>query len=278
MDDLRVVFARWPWWVPFPVAGVLGFLSYLLVGSFLRALMGSAAAAAGSQSLESLHSLAELVAWVVALLVLLAGLVGNLDKLSRRSLLRRQASIESIGSLSWQAFEQLVGEAYRRIGFTVTETGGGGADGRIDLILRRGKEKILVQCKHWRIRQVGVGKVRELFGLVAAEAAGGGILITSGSFTPAARKFARGKDLELVDGDGLVALVSEARQAMGLQPVTGDRPKQETPATGPVCPICGRPMVLRTARRGSHAGSTFWGCSAYPSCKGKRSGPPSPAA
>lgn len=33
---------------------------------------------------------------------------------------------------------------------------------------------------------------------------------------------------------------------------------------GPVCPECGKPIVLRTARRGSNAGNQFLGCSAYP--------------
>ena len=34
-----------------------------------------------------------------------------------------------------------------------------------------------------------------------------------------------------------------------------------------LCPACGKPMVLRTARKGSSAGSRFWGCSGYPECK-----------
>jgi len=33
---------------------------------------------------------------------------------------------------------------------------------------------------------------------------------------------------------------------------------------------CGKPLVLRTARKGPQAGSQFWGCSAYPACKGTR--------
>jgi restriction system protein len=36
----------------------------------------------------------------------------------------------------------------------------------------------------------------------------------------------------------------------------------------PVCPRCGKPMVLRTARSGKNAGQQFWGCSGYPQCKG----------
>jgi len=36
----------------------------------------------------------------------------------------------------------------------------------------------------------------------------------------------------------------------------------------PVCPLCGKPMRRRTARQGQHAGQSFWGCTAYPECKG----------
>ena len=35
----------------------------------------------------------------------------------------------------------------------------------------------------------------------------------------------------------------------------------------PDCPRCGKPMALRTARKGPKSGTRFWGCSAYPECK-----------
>ena len=34
-----------------------------------------------------------------------------------------------------------------------------------------------------------------------------------------------------------------------------------------VCPLCGRKLVIRTARRGKNAGNQFYGCSGYPYCK-----------
>lgn len=37
-----------------------------------------------------------------------------------------------------------------------------------------------------------------------------------------------------------------------------------------VCPNCGKPMVLRTARKGQKAGQPFWGCTGYPDCRGTR--------
>jgi restriction system protein len=34
-----------------------------------------------------------------------------------------------------------------------------------------------------------------------------------------------------------------------------------------ICPKCGHALVLRTAKRGHHAGSPFYGCSHYPQCR-----------
>ncbi len=42
------------------------------------------------------------------------------------------------------------------------------------------------------------------------------------------------------------------------------------PAPAPHCPLCKKPMALRTARKGKQAGSQFWGCSGFPECKGTR--------
>jgi restriction system protein len=37
--------------------------------------------------------------------------------------------------------------------------------------------------------------------------------------------------------------------------------------TLPPCPLCGKPMVVRTARKGERAGTQFLGCSGYPQCR-----------
>jgi restriction system protein len=52
--------------------------------------------------------------------------------------------------MSWREFEILVCQGFRRKGFQVGELGGGGAGGGVDLVLRRGGEKHLVQSKQWR--------------------------------------------------------------------------------------------------------------------------------
>jgi len=112
-------------------------------------------------------------------IILLPAAISAFNSWRKGQLLEKQKSIGSIKSITWLEFEELVGEAYRRQGYRVTETGGGGADGGVDLILRKNGEHLLVQCKNWRMDKVGVKVVRELYGVVAAEGATGGIVICS---------------------------------------------------------------------------------------------------
>ena len=105
--------------------------------------------------------------------------------------------------------------------------------------------------------------IREFFGVTVAEKAERGVFVTTGTYTPDALAFARGKQLELVDGEALAKLVQ------GLQPAQS---KQDAVLpTAPACPKCGGEMVQRVAKRGVHAGSEFWGCRRYPGCTGIRS-------
>jgi len=207
-----------------------------------------------------------LVAIVVGIFVACAVLVAALRILESRRILDQQTSLESIRELTWQQFELLLGEYWRRRGFDVEETGGGGPDGGIDLILKREGQVFVVQCKQWKTWQVGVKPVRELFGVMTAQRASGAYLVTSGSYTTDAMTFAEGKPLELIDGDHLIRMIKEVQAAKRVEPTMGSSQVSETPA----CPSCGSQMVKRTARRGVGAGQVFWGCPMFPKCRGTR--------
>jgi ssDNA-binding Zn-finger/Zn-ribbon topoisomerase 1 len=47
-------------------------------------------------------------------------------------------------------------------------------------------------------------------------------------------------------------------------------PRYSGAIEAPACPQCGSKMVLREAKRGTHAGRSFWGCPRYPDCRGTR--------
>jgi restriction system protein len=183
----------------------------------------------------------------------------------------RAAAANAGRPLTWREFETLVGEIYRRQGYRISETPEG-ADGGVDLVLRRGDELFLVQCKHWQARLVDVKVVRELKGVVAARGAVGGAVVTSGEFTRDAVVFAEEARIDLIDGARLQAL------SRGLVPHADAPSVAETAipiatrSSVPDCPRCGAAMVLRTARRGKSSGRRFWGCSGYPKCAGTRPG------
>lgn len=46
------------------------------------------------------------------------------------------------------------------------------------------------------------------------------------------------------------------------------RRQQAKNDNAPNCPICGKPMLKRTQKKGQQQGRQFWGCSDYPRCVG----------
>ena len=185
----------------------------------------------------------------------------------------KSPAADVLDGMSWQQFEKLVGEAFRLQGYSVSETGGGGADGGVDLALKKGGEKFLVQCKQWRAFKVGVDVVRELYGVMAAKGATGGFVVTSGRYTAEATSFASGRNVRLIDGPQLHAMLKQALATReGKAPPSSawhNSPVSTTaPAVMPACPLCSKPMVRRQARRGANAGDEFLGCSGYPGCRG----------
>ena len=61
-----------------------------------------------------------------------------------------------------------------------------------------------------------------------------------------------------------------SRPAIPASRMTTTTPPSTQAAPSPLCPTCGSPMAMRTARKGTNAGSQFWGCLKYPGCKGTR--------
>lgn len=170
----------------------------------------------------------------------------------------------AVASLTWQQFESLVAEGFRHRGFKVTEKGGAAPDGGVDLILVRGHERFLVQCKQWQAQQVPVTIVRELYGVMAAQHAAGGYVVTSGRFTRDAIAFAQGRNIELMNGEALQQLLQETKNVAAAATIATTN---TIITAAPACPRCNEPMVARVAKRGVNLGSDFWGCRRYPKCK-----------
>lgn len=215
-----------------------------------------------------------MLAYGVAGVVVLAWVGAEIRKLTSRRLFDTAVDTGHVNDFTWQQFEHLIGEHYRRQGYMAEVVGSPAGDGGVDILLNGHGQTLLVQCKHWKAFKVGVHEVRDLHSVVTSRRVSGGILITSGRFTAEAKAYAAETGIRLVDGTALrrllhAAQASPARSAPELKPPTPPAPS----VAGPTCPRCGKRMVRRTAQSGAYAGSDFWGCPAYPKCKAVRNIP-----
>jgi len=272
LDDAIEIVSRMPWWAGVLLAAVTWYIFHRMaqVAPGTVTSPGQMGAFVQRSMLAAFGYALQFVAPIGCLIGAAASAIGRARRKKLVKGVQESPAAESLNNLSWREFEMLVAEGFRRQGFTVQEIGGNGPDGGVDLVLKRGGETSLVQCKQWKALNVGVDVVRELYGVMAARGAAHGFVVTSGAFTTAAKEFAVGRNLKLVDGPQLHRLIraaKEVRAASGVPPaVAGKAPAGRDEA--PECPVCSAVMVRRVAKKGANAGSAFWGCSKFSSCRG----------
>ena len=123
---------------------------------------------------------------------------------------RGQASSWHIGDIQGMTdreFQSIVAALFRWLGYAVMRTPLS-RDAGMDLVLAGHEGKAIVQCKRWR-HPVGPAVVREFYGTLVSEQAAQGYLITTGVFSKDARRWARDKDIVLVDGPFLKKLMAD---------------------------------------------------------------------
>ena len=166
--------------------------------------------------------------------------------------------------IEWRRFEAVVERLFQQAGFE-TKSQSHGADQGVDVWLysrnQPGDPVSLVQCKHWQGKRVGVDKIRELRGVMAAHNVKRGQFATTSTFTPDAITFASENGVNLLDVNGLLGLIArrstDEQAEMLAVALDGEYWR-------PTCVNCGIKLVCKAPRNG---GSAFWGCSNYPKCK-----------
>jgi restriction system protein len=176
-----------------------------------------------------------------------------------------------LAGIGWAEFERQVAEGFRHRGYAVSETGGGGGRA-VDMVLTRGQDQFLVDCKPWRTLAVGPAPVRELIALVRSREAAGGFVVSSGEFTDEARRLAAGHPVQLIDGKVLRELLNTREEK--TQPVVVRRegpfldttlpPSAWRPRAQP-CPLCGGAM-----EEAERDGRRVLACVHHPLCEGVR--------
>jgi restriction system protein len=270
-EDMIGIAAMLPWWA----GALLALITYFVLHHYATADVAQSTSVA-QLGANITHQICKTLAMFGQYLLPLAFVIGAgisaYGKHKRAALftvVQEGTSPSVLNGMSWQEFEMLVGEAFRRKGYIVSETGGGGADGGIDLVLRKDADKFLVQCKQWKAYKVGVTTIRELYGVMVAEGAVGGFVVTSGVFTADAKSFAEGRNINLIGGAELTAMIKKTQQQSSATATTKSSPQiSPTVTNNQICPKCGSTMVKRTAKHGANVGQMFWGCSNFPQCRG----------
>jgi restriction system protein len=126
-----------------------------------------------------------------------------------RSLLSKHKTIKSLKSLSWYDFELLTMELYAKMGWEVRGNEKKGADGGVDVWMRKGRKTAIVQCKRYENSPVTIKLIREMYGLKYEYDADEVYIVTTSRFTKDCASFAKGKNILLVDGNDLVQLIAE---------------------------------------------------------------------
>lgn len=259
--------------LPWPVgvaAGLTGFIGVRYGFAWWMSRQGGPLAQGFDQGVSTLLSP---LAWMVLAICWIGALASFVGSRHRRKLLDTRTDLESLSQGGWRQFELLVGEAFRRQGYAVEETGLGGADGGIDLVLRRDGRRTLVQCKQWRRQQIGVSVVREMAGLLAHHQAHAVKIVCIGSFTKDAERFTHGKPIELMGGAQLLEMIRAVQRDSAplpdsrahIEPVLVPSEPALLSAAPATCPRCGSYLVQRTNQR---TGENFLGCSQFPKCWG----------
>lgn len=133
--------------------------------------------------------------------------------------------LAKLQSIEPAAFERLCQRLLREHGFTRVEvtgkSGDGGIDGQGVLRVNLVSFHVLFQCKRYK-GSVSAGTIRDFRGAMQGRA-DKGLVITTGTFTPDARREATrdgAPAIDLIDGEALCELLKDVGLGVAVKPVT----------------------------------------------------------
>ena len=142
--------------------------------------------------------------WVALPFLIIAGVVG-LKQMRTVSPSQVDERLQALREMPWEAFSTRIISAYRHEGYEVAAT----QTGAYDFTLTRNGRVTLLQCRRWKVNQLGVGPLQELAKAIIAQEAANGICITTGEISPKAVEFAATNPLTIVSGVALASLIGK---------------------------------------------------------------------
>jgi len=136
------------------------------------------------------------------------GMQDLLRKLGFMPHVEEKIDLDRATHLTWGQVRGLMRTTYQRQGYLVESVPNNHAP--VDMVLRKGDQRVFLECRHWQVWEVPDKAVHELAGYASGAGADHAIMVTTGHFSERARAYAAGRGMELVDGKSLPDLVTGA--------------------------------------------------------------------
>ena len=123
--------------------------------------------------------------------------------------LKRFRNVKKLKKLGWGEFEHLCRLLFEEEGWSVRENEKKGADGGVDLWMKKRRINAIVQCKKYEDARVTIKVVREMYGLMYEYDADEALIVTTSEFTKECYRFVEDKSITLINGDALVKRIEK---------------------------------------------------------------------
>lgn len=134
--------------------------------------------------------------------IVIAGITGW-RRLQAPSASRVAAIDAQARELGWPEFREMLSQAWRREGWTVSDADGGGAD----LSLVQGWQRKVVSARRWKVARTGVEPLRELAAARERYEAHEGLYVAIGEVSEQAVAFARSNRIRILRAEDLARLL-----------------------------------------------------------------------
>ena len=121
--------------------------------------------------------------------------------------LKRYRTLRKLKKLSWSDFEHLCRLLFEIEGWRVQENEKAGADGGVDLWMKKRRTSAIVQCKKYEDARVSIKVIREMYGLMYEYGVDHAFVVTTSEFTKECYSFVEDKEMTLINGESLLARI-----------------------------------------------------------------------
>lgn len=173
------------------------------------------------------------------------------------------SGIENVDKMTGEQFEYFLKVHFEKEGYNAKMTRKSHDFGG-DLILTKGKEKIIIQAKRYK-SSVGIKAVQEVIGAIGYYEGTKGMVICNSYFTKSAKELALKNNIELWDRRKLIQTfnIESTYKVMSYNSseykgTTINKPLKDEE----ICPKCGNKLVERNGKNGK-----FIGCTGFPNCR-----------